>query len=173
MTEIKNPWVRFADTVNKWIGRTISFLLLPITFITSFEVFMRYVVRSPTIWAWDLNIQLSATVILLGGGYTLMENGHVAVDILVINMSPKRRALLDLITSPFFFFGFVILLWYGWEVGWTSFQAREAMPTVWAPPYYPIKLLIPIGALLMLIQGVAKFIRDLHLYLAQEEGESK
>ena len=173
MAEINNPWVRFADTVNKWIGRTVSFLLLPITFITSFEVFMRYIVRSPTIWAWDLNIQLSATVILLGGGYTLMEKGHVAVDILVINMSPKRRALLDLITSPFFFFGFLILLWYGWEVGWTSFQAREAMPTVWAPPYYPIKLLIPIGALLLLIQGVAKFIRDLHLYLAQEEGESK
>ena len=103
MAEINNPWVRFADTVNKWIGRTVSFLLLPITFITSFEVFMRYVVRSPTIWAWDLNIQLSATVILLGGGYTLMEKGHVAVDILVMNMSPKRRALLDLITSPFFF----------------------------------------------------------------------
>ncbi|MBU1208351.1 MAG: TRAP transporter small permease subunit [Pseudomonadota bacterium] len=173
MVEINNPWVRFADKLNNWIGRTISYLLLPITFITSFEVFMRYVVKQPTIWAWDLNIQLSAAVILLGGGYTLMENGHVAVDILVMNMSPKRRALLDLITSPFFFLGFCILLWYGWEIGWASFQAREAMPTIWAPPYYPIKLLIPIGAFLLLIQGVAKFIRDLHTYRTAEEVKAK
>ena len=170
MAEIMNPLVVWADRINHHLGRIISFLLLPITFITAFEVFMRYILKSPTIWAWDLNIQLSAALILLGGGYTLKENGHVAVDILVMDMDKRRRAILDLITAPFFFFGFMILLIYGWEIGWSSFQAREAMPTVWAPHYYPIKLLIPVGALLMLLQGVAKLIRDLVLVFYSENG---
>lgn len=170
MPENKNGVVRFADTLNNRVGRVISFLLFPITFITAFEVFMRYVVKKPTIWAWDLNIQLNAALIMLGGGYTLLEKGHVAVDILVTAIPPRRRALLDLATSFFFFFGFIILFWYGWDVAWASWKAREAMPTVWAPPYYPIKMLIPIGAFLMLVQGLAKLIRDLHLFLHSNRG---
>lgn len=156
----QHPLVYWTSKVNDRVGRVISFLLFPITFITAFEVFMRYVVKKPTIWAWDLNIQLNAALIMLGGGYTLLEKGHVAVDILVTSIPPRLRAILDLVTSFFFFFGFVILLWYGWDVAWTSWKAREAMPTVWAPPYYPIKMLVPIGAFLMLIQGLAKLIQD-------------
>jgi TRAP-type mannitol/chloroaromatic compound transport system permease small subunit len=169
MAENKNAFVRFADKLSGWTGRIFSYLLLPITFITAFEVFMRYVVKSPTIWAWDLNIQLSACVILLGGAYTFKENGHVAVDILVMNLSPKRRAAIDLITAPFFILGIGVMIWYGWQVGWTSFLAKETMPTIWAPPYWPIKLLVPIGALLMLIQGIAKIINDLHILFYKEE----
>jgi TRAP-type mannitol/chloroaromatic compound transport system permease small subunit len=114
---------------------------------------------------------LNAALIMLGGGYTLLEKGHVAVDILVTSIPPRRRAILDLVTSFFFFFGFVILLWYGWDVAWTSWKAREAMPTVWAPPYYPIKMLVPIGAFLMLIQGVAKLIQDFQRVRERREGD--
>ena len=151
-----------VDKINAWVGKTVSYLLLLITFITAFEVLMRYVVKRPTIWAWDLNIQLFAALTMLGGGYTLLENGHVQIDVLVSSLSPKKRAWVDILTAPFFFFGFFVLLWMGWDVGWASFVAREAMPTIWAPPYYVVKLLIPIGALLLLLQGSAKFIRDLH-----------
>jgi TRAP-type mannitol/chloroaromatic compound transport system permease small subunit len=151
-----------VDKINAWVGKMVSYLLLVITFITAFEVIMRYIVKRPTIWAWDLNIQLFAALTMLGGGYTLLEKGHVQIDVLVSSLSPKKRAWIDILTAPFFFFGFFILLWLGWQVGWQSFVAREAMPTIWAPPYYIIKLLIPIGALLLLLQGATKFIRDLH-----------
>ena len=171
MDTIRHPLVHWASKVNEWVGRVISFLLFPITFITALEVFMRYVVKKPTIWAWDLNIQLNAALIMLGGGYTLLEKWHVAVDILVTSIPPRRRAILDLVTSFFFFFGFVILLWYGWDVAWASWKAREAMPTVWAPPYYPIKMLVPIGAFLMLIQGVAKLIQDFQRVRERREGD--
>ena len=156
------PLLTLVDKINAWVGKTVSYLLLLITFITAFEVLMRYVVKRPTIWAWDLNIQLFAALTMLGGGYTLLENGHVQIDVLVSSLSPKKRAWVDILTAPFFFFGFFVLLWMGWDVGWASFVAREAMPTIWAPPYYVVKLLIPIGALLLLLQGSAKFIRDLH-----------
>lgn len=162
MVKLELPRLTIVDKINGWLGKMVSYLLLAITFITFFEVVMRYVLKRPTIWAWDLNIQLFAALAMLGGGYTLLEKGHVQIDVLVTSLSPRKRAWIDILTAPFFFFGFFVLMWAGWDVGWASFVGRETMPTVWAPPYYIIKLLIPIGALLLLLQGIAKFIHDLH-----------
>jgi len=170
MTKRESSFLLFVDKINAWVGKTVSYLLIVITFITAFEVVMRYLVKRPTIWAWDLNIQLFAALTMLGGGYTLLEKGHVQIDVLVSTLSPKKRAWIDILTAPFFFFGFFVLLWMGWDVGWTSFVARQAMPTIWAPPYYTIKLLIPLGALLLLLQGIVKFIRDLHTLTTGKAG---
>jgi TRAP-type mannitol/chloroaromatic compound transport system permease small subunit len=166
----KSSFLTFVDKTNAWVGKVVSYLLLIVTFITAFEVVMRYAVKRPTIWAWDLNIQLFAALTMLGGGYTLLEKGHVQIDVLVASLSPKKRAWVDILTAPFFFFGFFVLLWMGWDVGWSSFVAKEAMPTIWAPPYYTIKLLIPVGALLLLLQGTAKLIRDIHIASGRGEG---
>jgi TRAP-type mannitol/chloroaromatic compound transport system permease small subunit len=156
-----NHVIRVIDKINEGVGKAVSFLLIPLVLITSFEVFMRYVVKRPTIWSWDLNIQVFAAIIMLGGGYTLLHKNHVVVDVLVMNMNPRKRAILDLITSVFFFMGMLVLLAGGWEMAWMSFEAREAMPTIWAPPYYTMKMLIPVGAFLVVLQGISELLKNL------------
>ncbi len=164
-------YIRIVSRINEWVGKSVSYLLIPICVITAYEVVMRYVFSRPTIWAWDLNIQLFAFLIMLGGGYTLLHKGHVNIDVLIAFLSPKRRALLELITSFFFFLGVIVLLIGGWQLGWMSWQVREAMSTIWAPPIYPMKLIIPLGAFLVLIQGIALFFRSLLILFTKEEGK--
>ena len=153
--------IRVIDKTNEWVGKAVSFLLIPLVLITAYEVFMRYIVKRPTIWSWDLNIQVFAAIIMLGGGYTLLNKNHVVVDVLVMNMGARKRAILDLITSIFFFMGMIVLLAGGWEMAWISFKARETMPTIWAPPYYPMKMLIPVGTFLVILQGISELLKNI------------
>jgi TRAP-type mannitol/chloroaromatic compound transport system permease small subunit len=162
-------YIHIVSRINEWVGRTASYLLIPITFITAYEVVMRYVFSKPTVWAWDLNIQLFAFLNMLGGGYTLLYNSHVNIDVIVSSLSPKRRALVDLTTSFFFFLGVTVLLIGGWQVGWMSWKVKEAMSTIWAPPIYPMKLIIPAGAFLVLIQGIAIFFQNLLILSGKEQ----
>jgi TRAP-type mannitol/chloroaromatic compound transport system permease small subunit len=153
--------IRVIDKTNEWVGKAVSFLMIPLVLITAYEVIMRYIVQRPTIWSWDLNIQIFAAIIMLGGGYTLLNKNHVVVDVLVVNMDARKRAILDLITSLFFFMGMIVLLAGGWEMAWLSFKARETMPTIWAPPYYPMKMLIPVGTFLVLLQGISELLKNI------------
>jgi len=162
-------FVHTVDTMNAWIGKIFCWLMLPLVFITALEVFMRYVAKRPTIWAWDVNIQIFAAITFLGGGITLLEKGHVTVDVLTINMAKRSKALLDIITSAFFFFGIGALMYGGWEMFLMSWEAKEAMPTIWAPPYYWMKLLVPVGCLLLLLQGLSDLLKNIFILLNREE----
>lgn len=151
--------VKIIDAINEWVGRIISLLMIPLVLITVYEVVMRYVFRNPTIWAWDLNIQIFAAIIMLGGGYTLLNDGHVKVDVIISKFSEKTKTILELLAPVFILISAGVLMVYGWDMAWMSFQIRETVATVWAPPYYYMKALVPAGALLLFLQGLSETIK--------------
>jgi len=165
--------LRAMDVINDGIGRIFSFLLLPLMVITATEVVLRYIFNRPTIWAWDVNIQLFGAIILIGGAYAFLYNMHVRVDLLVIHLPLRARALLNLFASMLFFFSFGVLLWQGGLEAWQSLKIREQYTSVWAPPIYFVKVLVPIAVFLFLMQGVVQFIRDLLLVIHPEIREKK
>jgi TRAP-type mannitol/chloroaromatic compound transport system permease small subunit len=159
--------VQIVDQVSVALARLSKWIIVLMMLVTSFEVVMRYIVKKPTIWAWDLNIQLFAAAIMLGGAYTLREDAHVRMDVLVSSLSPRARAWLDVWTFALFAMGVIILTWGGWEMAWMSIKARERMPTVWAPPYYFMKMLVPLGGVLVMVQGVADVLKKLKFLMAR------
>lgn len=156
--------------VNEWAGRIVSWLLLPLTLIIVMEVILRYGFGRPTIWAWDTNVMLLAGLIMLGGGYALLHDSHVAVDILVQRLSARKRAILDLITFFFFFVAVGGLLVEATVVAWSSVQTREMHYSFWAPPIYPLRVVMAIGVFLLLIEGIAKFITKLLAVMGDKKG---
>jgi TRAP-type mannitol/chloroaromatic compound transport system permease small subunit len=163
-------FVRLVDSLSEWTGKLAGLLMIPLVLITCFEVFMRYIIARPTIWAWDLNIQIFAAIVMLGGAEALRKGAHIVVDVVVDTVKPRTRAILDLITSPIFFFGLLVLLVGGWDQFSMSWKMREAMPTVWAPPYYTMKLMVPLGTFLLMLQGVAEFWKKLEVARGREKG---
>ncbi|MBS3918635.1 MAG: TRAP transporter small permease subunit [Deltaproteobacteria bacterium] len=161
--------LRIIDFISEWIGKMVSFLVIVIIGVTIWEVVLRYVFNAPTIWAFDAAYLIFGAYGVLGGAYTLYLRGHVNVDILYGRLSLRRRAIVDLVTSIFFFLFCGLLLWKGGEMAWDSLKIMERGSSAWNPPIYPIKLTIPLGAFLLLIQGVAKFIRDLMMAATGKE----
>lgn len=68
---------------------------------------------------------------------------------------------MDAATFIFFFMFVVVLLWKGWDMTWKALQIMERSQSQWGPVIWPSRLVIPVGAFLLLLQGLAKFIRDM------------
>ena len=154
-------FLRAVSFVNEWVGKACSLFFVPLVCIVLLEVILRYAFNRPTIWAWDISMMLMALTVVLPGGYLLLKDAHTNVDVIVRRFSPRTRTIIDLVTSVLFFFVIGILVWKSGEAAWDSFLSREHLATVLGPPIYPLKMVWPIAAFLLLLQGVAKFIRDL------------
>ena len=152
---------RIINAINEWTGKIIAFLFFPMAIFATYEVIMRYVFNRPTIWVWEINIQLMALIIFLGGAYTYLHGSHVRVDLLTSRFSEKTRAILDIVTSPIFFFACIILIWKGSERAMEAVVARETTVSIFASPLYPLWIMLPIGVFLFMLQGVSKLYNDI------------
>ena len=159
--------VRVIDTLSEWSGRIFCWLIIPLMVGTTYEVFARYVFNAPTIWAYDLSYMLYGSHFMLGAAYTLLKGGHIRTDIFYQNWSPRTRGLVDALLYLLLFFpGMIFFFWMGGQEGWHSWQIGERSDaSPWRPVVYPLKLVIPVTALLILVQGVSEFIKSAHLAL--------
>ena len=157
------------DRMNELIGKAVSFLILILIGVIVYEIFVRYVLNSPTIWAHEVSQMVYGAYVILLGGYLQQRKGHVNVDILYQRFKPRTRAIIDLFTWLLFFAFCGVILVKGGEMAWDSFLYRETDSTVFAPPIYPLKMLIPLGAFLLLLQGLVKYIGDLKLAITGKE----
>jgi TRAP-type mannitol/chloroaromatic compound transport system permease small subunit len=160
---------RGIDTMNEWLGRIVSYFSLVLIAIITYEVVARYVFNAPTVWAVETGTYVFAAMWLFAGGYTLKNDYHVRVDIIYNRLSRRGKAIMDSITAPFFFAMLGILVYITAKYAGLSIEDMERSSSQWAPFVFPVKTLIPIGAALLIIQGIVKLVRDLHMAFKAEE----
>ena len=158
-------FLKFINAVNDWVGNLLSYFLFLFFALLFMEVILRYFFNSPTVWANELAQMLFGAYAILAGGYIMRIGGHVNVDIVYSRLSQKSKAGLDIFTSILFFLFCGMLLIYGGSLAWDSLSRFEHSQSAWNPPLYPAKLMIPLAALLLMLQGLAKLIRDLLILL--------
>lgn len=161
--------VRFIDMLNEGVGRVVSLALLLLIALVVMEVALRYGFRAPTDWGTETISFVFAGYILLGGGYTLLHRDHVNMDIVYSRFSPRARAWIDVATSAFVFLYCWLLLREGALMAIEALETGRRTGTDWNPPLFPVMVSLPIGAALLLLQSVAKFLRDLVLALTGRE----
>lgn len=148
------------DRISEWAAKSIAyFIILAVGLVVS-EVILRYAFDAPTIWGTELIIYLAATTYLIGGGYVLSLREHVRVDILYARLTSRMQAILDLVTSPLLFLFAGALLWAGVEWVWEDIIAWNTSGSAWNPPIFPAKMAIPLAGFFMVLQGLARLIRD-------------
>lgn len=156
-----NHILAFIDRLNEWMGKIIGPICLIMIAVLMWEIVLRYWFNNPTIWAHETSAMLFGAYFMLGAGYTLLHRVHVNMDIVYSRFSLRERAILDLVGSLLFFVFVGIILWQGVIFASESLLSNQHTTSMWKPPLYPIKMTIPLGAFLLLLQGLAKFIRDL------------
>lgn len=144
------------------LGELVAYWSVLAVFAYFFEVVGRYVFNSPTNWVHESAFLLFGMQYMIAGAYAYRGESHVRVDLVYSHLSKRGKALCDLIGSVFFFIFIGTMLVTGWIFASQSMQAGEVSFTEWGIQYWPVKLMIPIGALLMALVGVARLIRDIH-----------
>jgi len=153
--------LHFIDSLSAWTGRAFAWCIMVLTFSTCYEVFVRYVLNSPTVWAFDMSIQMYGALFMMAGAYALSQDAHVRGDVIYRLMPKKVQASIDLLLYTIFLApGAIALIYYGYGFAADSWFYKEVS---WSSPsriqIYFFKTLIPISGTLLLLQGIAEAVR--------------
>ncbi|AFM24920.1 TRAP transporter small permease subunit [Desulfomonile tiedjei] len=162
-------FVRAVDVFNEFFGKNMALLILPLVFVVVYEVIARKIFHSPTVWAFEVTVWLYGAHFMLGAAYTHLHDRHVRIDILSQKLPEKVQIWLSVITFWLLFVPFVGGLsyaavsyaahsWASWEHSWSA----------WKPPLYLYKTVMPVGLLLLFLQGAANFVRDIYRLKGEE-----
>lgn len=153
------------DRISSVVGRAASWLTLFMVVVTFVVVVMRYVFDAGLIWVQESVVWMHAVVFMLGAAYTLRDEEHVRVDVFYRNMSPRRRAWVDLVGVIIFLLPLCIFLaWNSFEFVTQSWRIREmsresgGLPFPFVPMLKSVLLLMPLAVGL---QGLSLFLRSL------------
>jgi TRAP-type mannitol/chloroaromatic compound transport system permease small subunit len=156
-TEKMTRLFRLVNSLNEWIGRSFSVLIFVIVILIIIDVVARSAFRSPIAWSFEVTTQLYAVVFMMLGGYTLLHNSHVSVDLLSKRFAARTRNIVEIVSYLTLFFPFVIVLvMYGYRFAARSWAIKEATWGAAAIPVYPIKSVIVVSGVLLLLQGLVE-----------------
>ncbi|HFD80365.1 MAG TPA: TRAP transporter small permease subunit [Gammaproteobacteria bacterium] len=160
---------RFADRV----GHFAAWAALGLVLVTFAVVVLRYLFQIGWIAMQESILYLHASLFLLGAAYTLRHDGHVRVDIFYRDFSPRARALVNLCGALLLLLPVCsFLLWVSWDYVSMAWALREGSPEAGGLPYvYLLKTLIPVAAVLLILQGIAQALASLGVLLgARDDG---
>ncbi len=160
----------FIDRLSLWVGKTFAWSILILAFATSYEVFVRYALRDPTAWAFDLSYIMYGTMFMMAGAYALSQKAHVRGDFLYRLWPPRVQAAIELVLFIIFFFpGMLALVYAGiiyanesWgymPYGFTGPPGEVSINSPAGVPVAPLKTILPLAAFLLVLQGIAETIR--------------
>nr|WP_255762417.1 TRAP transporter small permease subunit [Halomonas alkalisoli] len=153
-------YVRLVDRLNRGVGRVIMYLVFVMMGLLLYASFSRTVLNSPLMWGVEMSQFMLVSYYLLGGAYAMQMGAHVRMDLFYSRWTPRTQALVDAITILFLIFFLVTLLLGGISSTQYALQYGQRNYSAWAPPLAPIKIIMCIGILLMLLQAVATFFKD-------------
>lgn len=166
-------YVRTVDAVNKAVGVFAMYLLFAMMAVLAYAVVSNTIINAPAIWVMEMAQFTMAAYYLLGGGYTLRDGAHVRMDVLYERWGPRTKAIVDSVTDLFVLFYLVVLCWGGVSSTQYALEYGQKNYSAWGPPMAPIKIIMTTGMILMLLQAIAMFIRDLAAAFGKDLGLDK
>ena len=184
MPEDMIPWmaktIEFIDSKMLLSGKIIMWITIPLIYAMIHEVIGRHFFNRPTLWSFDISRMLAGALFMLGAAYTLSKGIHIRADFLYRNWKVKNQAMVDLFLYLLFFFpGFLVFFWVSFDYAYTSICGRSdlmeclggkvriqrAMDTTWMPIMWPLKSCMPIGAFLLLVQGISEVLKSYYAFV--------
>jgi TRAP-type mannitol/chloroaromatic compound transport system permease small subunit len=166
--KLHSPLTDAIEAISRRVGEYVAYWGILAVFAYYYEVVARYVFNSPTNWVHESMFLMFGMQYMLAGAYAYREDAHVRVDVIYAKFSARGKAIADIVTSVFFFIFTVTMLWTGARFALDAIEVGEHSFTEWGVQYWPVKLSIPVGAALIVLQGLARLIKDVLLLTRRE-----
>ncbi len=152
------------DSISEHVGSWGRWFCVALIAVGVFEVTMRYVFDSPTVWAYETCSMLGGATYALGWAFAHLHRSHIRVDVFFSRLSARGQAIADSILALVFFFPLIGLMteraiFWAWRA---YSRGLVMMESYWYAPQWPYRVVLAIGICLLLLQGIAKFVRDAH-----------
>ena len=153
-------FARAIDRVNGFVGSAVSWLVLAAVLVSAGNAAARYALNlSSNAWL-EIQWYLFSAIFLLAAGYALARNAHVRIDVVSGRLSPRARAWIDIFGTLLFLMPMaLIILYFSWPMFMQSYVGHEISSDAGGLVRWPVKLLIPAGFALLVLQGIAELIK--------------
>ena len=168
MPKIIKYYVNIIDYISEKTGIATMYLVFVMMFILILSFVTRNIINIPLIWIIEMAQFVMTGYYLLGGGYSMLTDDHVRMDLIYSKLKDRTKAILDSITSVFLVTYIIILLIGSISSLTYTIETNQRLFTAWAPYVWPIKSIMTFGILLMLLQSIAIFFKDLSKVLNRE-----
>ena len=166
---IKNA-CSIIDLISLWTGKAASYVILIMTLLTTYDVVCRYIFNAPNIWAQTIITYGLCILTFFGSGYAVLKDENVRVDIVYLRFPVRVRAGSELVTWLLVYAFCFVIIWKGWETAYEALIQGEKSMGIMEFPMFPTLVLVPIGAMLILLQSIVRNIRNiLTLITGQDE----
>jgi TRAP-type mannitol/chloroaromatic compound transport system permease small subunit len=153
--------IRAIDGFTDATGKLISLSMALLVCMICYEVFARYLFNAPTVWVYESSYMVNGSAFMLGCAYALLKGAHVRTDIFWERYSERRKGIVDLITYLVLFFpSMITLIVIGLDAVFHSYSiAERSQESVWRIIMWPFRSMIPLAALLFIIQGISEALK--------------
>ena len=155
--------ISMIDRFTTWYVPVVALLLVPMILGNVVEVFMRYLLDSPTTWAADITVMTFGSFFMLGSAYTMLKGAHVRTDMFWDRYSDQTKGIVDSVSYLFLFLpvmGLIFAISLDDFLYAYSINERSTM-SLWRPVLWPFRAVIPLAALLMFVQGISELLKAL------------
>ena len=156
-----NKFPDIIDRISSFFGYSVAILIPAMVIVIDFELISRYVFEKPTLWAYDISIYCYGYCGLIAGAHVLKKKEHINVEIIFERLNEKTKAIVNSIMSILMIYFLVLLILYSYKAALASIIMGERSDTMWAPKIGHYRMLITASGVLMLLQGIANWSRDI------------
>ena len=151
---------RLIDRLSERIGHAFYWLVLAAVLISAANAVVRKAFNVSSNAFLEIQWYLFSAIFLLLAGYTLLRNDHVRIDVIASRLSKRAQTWIDIIGTIFFLFPMAILImWLSWPVFVEAYERHEISTNAGGLIIWPARLLVPLGFLLLIVQGVSELIK--------------
>ncbi len=151
---------RAVDKMNERIGSIIYWLVLAAVLISAGNAVVRKVFNTSSNAFLEIQWYLFSAIFLFCAGYTLLKNQHVRIDVIAGRLSKRAQAWIDILGTLFFLMPMAIMIMVlSWPVFIQALQRGEVSTNAGGLIIWPARLMVPIGFLLLVLQGWSELIK--------------
>ncbi len=161
MPKLITQYVKIIDLICTKVGRITMYGVYLMMFILVLSFVTRNIINFPLMWIIEMAQFTMTAYYFLGGAYSMQMDDHVRMDLFYGNLSERGKAKMDIFTSAFLLFYLVTLLIGSVSSLIYTIETKQKLFTAWAPYVWPIKVLMLTGILLMLLQTLSIFFKDI------------
>lgn len=165
--------IKLIGAANTWVARVVCGLTIIMTATICYEVVCRYFLNAPTDWSNELNQYLLRGMSMLGGGYCLLQDQHVRVDVVYMRLSVRRRAVVELCSWWLLILFCLVMAIWGGELSWEALVKDKRSMSILETPLFPSMVMVPLGAFLVLMQGVARILGNILILKAGKQRQDE
>ena len=151
---------RLIDRLNERVGHAFYWLVLVTVLISAANAIVRKVFNYSSNGLLEIQWYFFSAIFLFLAGYTLLRNEHVRIDVISSRLSKRTQTWIDILGTLFFLLPMAILLmWLSWPVFVDAYQRNEVSTNAGGLIIWPARLLVPVGFLLLVAQGISELIK--------------